>query len=157
MHNDAAGGKDRSIGFFEALGMMTAVAMASDYRDWSVSEIEACLVPALQAGQCKVYFDENNLPMAFVTWALVDDECHNALYLHGQNPPPDRWTSGSNLWFTDIVAPFGNTLHIIRDLQRNHFPHLHAHSIKRNGDGSIKRIKVWRNALARSSRSTAAS
>lgn len=88
MHNDNAGGRDRSIGFFEALGMMTAVAMASDYRNWSVSEIEAYLVPALQAGQSKVYFDEDSLPMAFVTWALVNDEYHNALYLHGQNPPP---------------------------------------------------------------------
>lgn len=129
------------LNFFEALGMMTTVAMMSHYSNWTLSDVEAFLIPALHAGQCKVYFDERGRPIAFITWALVDNECHEILFRHGKNPPANRWQSGGNLWFIDIVAPLGNTLHIVRDMQRNHFPHLHAHSIKRNPDGSVKRVK----------------
>ncbi|WP_234803957.1 toxin-activating lysine-acyltransferase [Ensifer adhaerens] len=143
--------EERPVSTFEVLGMMVAIGMSSDYRNWSLSEVGDNLVPALLAEQYKIYFDENGKPLAFLTWALVDNECHEALLCHGRNPPPDRWTSGENLWFIDIVAPFGGTLHIIRDIQRNHFPHVHAHSIKRNQDGSIKRVKVWRNGLVRRS------
>ncbi|MDP9630341.1 UNVERIFIED_ORG: cytolysin-activating lysine-acyltransferase [Ensifer adhaerens] len=139
--------QSNSFNLFEVLGMMAVVAMDSDYRNWSLAEIEAYLVPALDAGQYKVYINDEGRPTAFVTWALVDDECHGALVKHGSNPPANRWCSGRNLWFMDIVAPYGNALHVIRDLQRNYFPDMHAHSIKRNEDGSVKRIKVWRNAL----------
>lgn len=140
---------DTQLGFYEALGMMMALAMASNYKNWTIQEAETYLLPPLNMGQCKIYFTERDCLMGFVTWALVDEQSHAALLKKGQNPPPDRWGSGENLWLIDIVAPFGNTLHIVRDLQRNHFPHLHAHSIKRNLDGSVKRIKRWRNALVK--------
>lgn len=136
-----------SFNVFEALGMIVAVAMDSHYSDWSIAEVEQYLVPALKAHQCKVYVDDRNGPAAFVTWALLDDECHQAM-LQGKNPPPDRWRSGENLWFMDIVAPYGDAPRIIRDLQCNVFPDRHAHSVKRSPDGSIVRIKKWRNALA---------
>lgn len=138
---------NRSLGFFETLGMMAALSMESEYRHWSIADMEINFLPALRAGQCKIYLDEVQRPVAFVTWAFVDDECHAALYASGENPPPNRWTSGNHLWFIDIVAPFGNVPRIIRDLQRNHFPQHHAHSVKRSPDGSIERIKIWRNAL----------
>lgn len=136
-----------NIDFFEALGLMTTVAMASEYRTWTILEIERYLVPALRVGQCKIYFDDHGNPSAFVTWAMLDDESHQALLDSGRNPPPDRWASGTNLWFMDIVVPFGNLLSIVRDLQRS-FPGHHAHSIRRNADGSVRHVNRWRNTLA---------
>lgn len=138
----------RRYGFFEIFGMMTAVAIDSDYNQLTVRELGSYLVPALDAGQYKVYLNNLGRPSAFVTWAFVDDECHQILSESGINPPPNRWRAGPNLWFMDIVAPFGDARTIVRDLQRNHFPDLRAHSIKRNADGSIKRVKVWKNLLA---------
>lgn len=147
MHDRNTADHNRPLGFFETLGMMAALSMESEYRHWSVADMEINFVPALQTGQCKIYLDEVQRPVAFVTWAFVDDECHGALYNRGENPPPDRWTSGNHLWFIDIVAPFGNVPRIIRDLQRNHFPGHHAYSVKRNQGGTVERIKVWRNSL----------
>jgi cytolysin-activating lysine-acyltransferase len=148
MNRSNCEGNDQPLGRFETLGMVTALAMTSGYRNWYLEDIERNLLPALQAGQCKIYLDDERRPTAFVTWALVDEECHEALRLRGRNPPPDRWASGGNLWFIDVIAPFGNALAVIRDLQRNHFAHVsRAHSIKRNADGGINRIKVWRNTV----------
>lgn len=137
--------KDHRLGFFEALAMMTSVAAASDYRIWTLEEIELYLVPALKVGQCKIYLDDKSHPTAFFTWAMVDDACHAHLLQSGRNPPPDRWASGHNLWIMDVVAPFGSALHVVRDIQRNHYPHHPAYTIRRNPDGTIKRIDCWRS------------
>lgn len=132
---------------FEAFGVMACIAMDSGYVDMTLGEASLYLVPPLTVSQFKIYINDRGEPDAFVTWALVDDACHEAMLADGRNPPPNCWHSGPHLWFIDIVAPHRNTRQIIRDLQRNHFPDRHAHSIKRNPDGSVKRVKVWRNAL----------
>ncbi|CEJ09887.1 Hemolysin-activating lysine-acyltransferase HlyC [bacterium YEK0313] len=142
---------DQQIGYFEALGMLTELALHSAlHRNWFVADIGINLVPALRTGQCKIYFDEHRMPTSFATWALVHDDDHKALRNHGRTPPPDRWASGAHLWFIDVVAPFGNVREIVRDLQRRHFPHLPvAHAVRRNVDGSMRRIQTWHNAMAR--------
>lgn len=134
---------------FEALGMIVAIAMDSHYSDWSISEVEKHIVPALKYRQYKIYINEPGGPAAFVTWAFLDDECHEAMLSHGRNPPADGWRSGKNLWVMDIIAPYGDAQRVVRDLQRNLFPDMHGHSIRRNPDGSISRIAKWRNALVR--------
>ncbi|WP_439500235.1 toxin-activating lysine-acyltransferase [Bosea sp. (in: a-proteobacteria)] len=142
--------REASISHFEALGMMTELALHSPlHRNWSIADIGRNFLPALRVGQCKIYFDERRSPISFVTWALVDDACHEALRLRGETPAHDRWASGARLWFIDVVAPFGDARHLIRDLQRNHFAHLdRAHAVRRHIDGSFKRIQTWRNGLS---------
>ena len=149
MHESNGDGKNGPLGYFDALGMVTALAMASDFhRDWFISDIDYNVVPALRVGQCKIYLDDHRQPTAFVTWALVDEESHEQLRLCGRTPPLEKWSSGQHLWFVDAIAPFGSPFHIIRDLQRNHFAHLsQAHAVRRNPDGSIKRIQIWRNRV----------
>lgn len=141
---------DERIDYFEALGMLTELALHSAlHRNWFVADIGTNIVPALRAGQCKIYFDEHRLPTSFATWALVDDDGHAALKSHGRTPAPDRWTSGAHLWFIDVVAPFGNARQVVRDLQRQHFSHVPvAHAVRRNADGSMRRIQTWHNGLA---------
>ncbi|TIV64839.1 MAG: toxin-activating lysine-acyltransferase [Mesorhizobium sp.] len=137
----------RFLGPFESLGMIVSICANSNYRIWSIADIKSFIVPAVNVGQCKIYFDGENWPIAFVTWALVNEEYHDALLREGANPPAKEWNSGANLWFMDIVAPPMLTLHIIRDMQRNYFSNRHAHSIRRNPDGSVKRVQFWKNAL----------
>ncbi|MBD9653135.1 toxin-activating lysine-acyltransferase [Ensifer sp. ENS09] len=133
---------------FEALGMVVAIAMESHYSDWSISEVERYIVPALKSGQYKLYVNDHVGPAAFVTWAFLNDECHEAMLAHGRNPPADHWQSGRHLWVMDIVAPYGDAKRVVRDLQRNLFPQMHGHSIRRDPSGNIIRVARWRNALA---------
>lgn len=138
---------DISVDFFSALGCMDFLALDSQlHQSWPVVSVEDKFLPALEQGQCKIYYSQDK-PSAFVIWAFVDDATHQRLLKDGVTPDSSKWNSGDNLWFIDIVAPFGNALCIVRDLQRNHFPGHHAHSIKRNPNGSIARIKRWRNRV----------
>ncbi|WP_245525649.1 toxin-activating lysine-acyltransferase [Mesorhizobium sp. M00.F.Ca.ET.216.01.1.1] len=141
--------ENERIGYFEALGMVTALALASElHRDWSISDVDHNIIPALRVGQCKIYRDDRGQPTACVTWAVVDKETHSELLLFGRTPPSGKWSSGPHLWFIDAITPFGHPIHLVRDLQRNHFAHLReAHAIRRNPDGSIKRIQTWRNRV----------
>jgi cytolysin-activating lysine-acyltransferase len=137
----------RVYGFFEILGMMTAISLDTHYRNYSLEQLGSYLIPPLDARQFKVYLDDKGRPAAFVTWALVDGQHHRALHDQGINPPPGKWSSGSNLWFTDLVAPAGDVRAIVRDIQKNIFPDRHAYSIRRNAVGGVKRICIWKNAL----------
>ncbi len=138
----------RRYGFFELFGMMVAISLDSHYRTYSVDQLGSYLIPPLDARQFKIYLDEGGRPGAFVTWALVNEEHHRALREKGTNPPPDEWNSGHYLWFTDLVAPAGDVRAIVRDIQTNIFPDRHAHSIRRNSGGGIRRICTWRNVLS---------
>ncbi len=141
---------DGRLNGFEALGMMTALAMECRYRNWSIADLETNVLPALRCGQSKIYLDRNEWPGAFITWALVNDECHHVLMRDGRNPPDDRWCAGPHLWFIDIVAPFVSPYSIVRDMQRNRFPGCaRAHSIRRNAAGEVARVNVWCNLDAK--------
>ncbi|KQZ63106.1 hypothetical protein ASD54_01610 [Rhizobium sp. Root149] len=136
----------KKLGAMEALGSMTALALQSPlHRYWRISDIQANFLPALKSGQCKIYFDGPNDPIAFVTWALLDDAAHEKLLSDGVTPNAGQWSSGSYLWFIDIVAPYGDAAKVIRDMRENYFSGKNGYSIKRNLDGSINRIKQWRN------------
>lgn len=129
---------------------MIALAFESEFhRTWTLSDVERNLIPAILLGQYKFYFLESNRACAFATWALVDDETHRQLLLDAITPEIEKWNSGGNLWFIDIIAPFGDALSVVRDLQRVVFRKADgAHSIYRNPDGSVRRYRRWRNALS---------
>ncbi|WP_273795169.1 toxin-activating lysine-acyltransferase [Brucella intermedia] len=127
---------------------MTHLALQSPlHRGWNIADIETNFLPPLQYGQCKIYFYETGLPRAFITWALLDDDTHNQLQIDGITPPPEKWVSGKHVWFIDLIAPHGDALRVVRDIQRNHFPGIQCHSIRRNLDGSIRRRSDWRNIV----------
>ncbi|WHA43234.1 toxin-activating lysine-acyltransferase [Agrobacterium larrymoorei] len=136
----------RFYGFYEIFGMMIAISLSSHYRTYRVEDIASYLIPPLDARQFKVYLDDDGKPASFVTWALVNDTYHQGLKDHGDNPPPDQWTSGEHLWFTDLVTVTGDVRPIVRDIRRNLFPDRNAYSIRRNENGGIGRICLWRNA-----------
>jgi cytolysin-activating lysine-acyltransferase len=130
----------------ESLGSMTFLALRSPvHRNWLISDIETNYVPALKFGQCKIYFASPEKPIAFVTWAFLDDSTHAQLLEDGRTPHESKWTTGENLWFIDVVAPYGDSVKVIRDMRQNYFSGRHAHSIRRNTDGSIRRFQQWRN------------
>ncbi|CAN7388529.1 toxin-activating lysine-acyltransferase [Pararhizobium sp. LjRoot255] len=140
-----------ALRFYDVLGIMTALAFESElHRNWSVSDLQMNFIPAIILGHSKIYFNQERNPCAFATWALVDDQTHFQLLADGNTPRLEKWNSGRHLWFIDIVAPFGNALSVVRDLQRIMFPTADgAHSIYRNADGSVRRYRRWRNALSK--------
>ena len=72
------------------------------------------------------------------TWAWLRDTAADAMLAEG-GVAPDAWQSGDQLWFIDVIAPFGDMRAISRDL-RSPFPGVTGHSVRWNEDGSVRKI-----------------
>ncbi|MBJ3775462.1 toxin-activating lysine-acyltransferase [Acuticoccus mangrovi] len=75
------------------------------------------------------------------TWAWLNDETAAAMLRDG-GVAPHAWQSGDQLWFIDVIAPYGDMRAISRDL-RNHFRGSKGHSVRWNDDGTVKKIGLF--------------
>lgn len=75
------------------------------------------------------------------TWAWLDAPAVDRMLADGGVAPQD-WQSGDQLWFIDVIAPFGDMRAISRDLRRL-FPGQTGHSVRWNEDGTVKKIGTF--------------
>jgi cytolysin-activating lysine-acyltransferase len=135
----------QNIGYHEALGMMMWLMKHADYHNqWPLWSVDTDIVPALMHGQSKLYFDEEQNPIGFVTWAWLDDDA-KAQVLENTCPLEiEQWQSGNHLMVADFVAPWGHGRLIVNDLKLNVFPENRVLSLGRHTDGSIRKIYHWK-------------
>ena len=121
-----------------ALRLTTAFIFVGRSQIWPGS-----LLPPLRAGQCKLYF-EGETCSAFVTWALLSCELSSRLMLRFEDPQPDQWTSGDQLWIIDMVGP-GKAFEVARDLKRTIFAERvePAYALRRDATGAVRKIARW--------------
>jgi cytolysin-activating lysine-acyltransferase len=147
------------IGYFEALGMITSLTMQAElYRNWFVYDLDEMIVPAILCGQYKIYLSDAQTPVAFITWAFLNDKNHEKmlktgsypnLFEHSMQPDLAQWTNGSHLWLMDMICLNQNARFIVRDVQKNHFKHIKtAYAIRRHHDGTIRKMAVWKNDVS---------
>jgi cytolysin-activating lysine-acyltransferase len=88
---------------------------ASRHNHHPLFALEHTLLPAIHLGQYVLVIEINTQsgarrPVGYLGWANLSAEAE-ARYI--QNPITglnrDDWNSGDRMWFTDYVAPFGNT------------------------------------------------
>lgn len=72
------------------------------------------------------------------TWAWLSESAAKAMLADG-GVAPEAWQSGDQLWFIDVIAPFGDMPAISRDL-RSLFPGVTGHSVRWNEDGTVRKI-----------------
>lgn len=70
-----------------------------------IADMDWQLLPPVILEQCKLY-TKNEIPVAFFTWAFVNDEIDQRLRAGIPRLAPHEWKSGSHLWLIDIVSPF---------------------------------------------------
>jgi cytolysin-activating lysine-acyltransferase len=109
---------------YQAIGLVTDLAMNhSYYGNVTVKEILDRLIPALNTGNAKVFFDEDSRPYGYVSWASLSDDTHQSLLANDQEwcIGADQFFNscpGSNLWFFDIISPFSSPLTLFRQLKQ---------------------------------------
>lgn len=130
--------------FYKQLGMASWLMSFSEYHElWPLYDIEIELVPPISLGQCLFFYDENDCPVAFVTWSTITEETKNRLvYEQGQMQWED-WDAGDLLLFNDFVAPFGHAREVLAQLRSMDWPHEIAFSLARELDGDIKKVRYW--------------
>ncbi|MBE9031283.1 toxin-activating lysine-acyltransferase [filamentous cyanobacterium LEGE 11480] len=86
------------------------------HRQYTIEELERRFMPCLLHNQFR-YYEIDGSPIGFVNWAWIDDAIEPKYQTGKYELALDEWQGGSNLWFPEMIAPFGHTRHIIQDLR----------------------------------------
>lgn len=108
-----------------------------------VGDIDATVLPPIILDQCRLY-TKNNLPYAFVTWALVNDEIDSRLRSTQPKLAPHEWKSGENVWLIDMIAPFGHLDETLQELRKSVFPGRRVSALVPTGKaGNEAKVVDW--------------
>jgi len=103
------------------LGEMVWLYSMSDlHRDWTISSIHQWVLPAIQHQHFRVY-RKGAKPVALITWAWLSAEIETAYVRNPSSLRPQDWKSGDRLWLLDLIAPFGDTRHVVSDVRATIF------------------------------------
>ena len=112
------------------------------------------VLPPILANPVRFYITAAGTPTAMVTWAWLSQEVEQAIHQTGRALAEDEWQSGDRLFFNDWIAPYGNIRAAMGDIATHVFPDKTATSIRRNIDGSIRKINYWTGRALRQQRET---
>jgi cytolysin-activating lysine-acyltransferase len=66
-------------------------------------------------------FYAKDRPLGVILWAFVDDEVEARLLSGSARMRPQDWKCGDKLWIVEVVAPFGGTDEMLKDLKAKVF------------------------------------
>jgi len=134
-----------------ALGLMIAqLARAPYHQQFSLrTYLPIDILPPLQCGQAQVFIDSNTDPVGAVTWAWISDMAESRLHQTGHALAEGDWSGGDRLFFNDWLAAPDAIRPIVRYMTQDVFPSETATSLRRNLDGSVRRINRWTGSAVR--------
>lgn len=93
------------------------------HQQHTIQTFHKHLLPVINCQQFALFY-LNQQPIAYITWAMFDEEAEQAyiqdnrsLLLH-----PQYWNSGSRMWLIDWFAPFGHSIYLKNIIQNQIFP-----------------------------------
>jgi cytolysin-activating lysine-acyltransferase len=103
-----------------ALGKLCFLAgYCALHRGYRGSVLASLFFPAVNHGCVRFFEDENGATAAALIWARLTDAAADRM-LHDRVLPGEAdWVSGPNLWFLDLIAPFGHGRQVARHIARN--------------------------------------
>ncbi len=108
------------------------------------------ILPAMWADQVRFYITADGAPTAMVTWAWLNADVEAEVHATGRALTEAEWHCGDRLFFNDWVTPYANVREVAQDLCQNVFPNEVATSLRRNMDGSVRRVNRWTGKNLRS-------
>ena len=106
------------------------------------------IAPTIWLNQIHFYVTEHEIPTAFVTWAWLSKSIEQEIHDSGRAIAQHEWNSGSELFINDLVAPYENARAVINDIKGNLFANYTATSLRRNPDGTVRKINRWKGVHA---------
>lgn len=73
---------------------------------WDVDIQSGLVMPATVLKQFQIIYDDNQMPAAYCSWALLSDKHEINYILNPSTIPLDHWSSGQNIWIMDFISPF---------------------------------------------------
>jgi hemolysin-activating ACP:hemolysin acyltransferase len=93
-----------------ALGMATWLWSQSPlHADWPSKLLARSIWPAIVHRQFMLGRDPDRQPVAYVSWACLNEERERQYLRSPSSLAQDDWVSGDRIWFVDWIAPWGGT------------------------------------------------
>lgn len=119
------------------------------HRAFPSYALSRLFLPAINHDCVRFFSNEDDQVCAALIWARLSDDVSERM-IFDQTPPEGKdWASGTNLWFLDILAPFGHGRTVARTIARN--PPEGPFYFARLGKGGTVRKVVRGDASARKS------
>ncbi len=128
----------------EVLGASIWLWMHSaQHKEAPLEALPTLLLPAIKQRQYVLAF-QNGKPVFFMIWAWLDEDAEQR-YLT-RKPlllQENDWRSGTRMWVTDIVAPFGHSRQMANLVLNELFPEHSFRSLWHRGAERGKRVKHY--------------
>ncbi|NKB20302.1 MAG: toxin-activating lysine-acyltransferase [Alphaproteobacteria bacterium] len=116
----AATGADPNVPKFDkvavlgnALWLMT---QSSAHKHLLLQDMDWMLVPPIALQQFRLWRREN-APVAFASWAFMNEEAEERIKTDITSITEDDWNSGEQAWLIDLIAPFGGVEEAVKELK----------------------------------------
>lgn len=105
----------------EVLGEITWLMSQSPlHKQFFISDLEWFVMAPVLLQQFRLFYDKDK-PIGVVFWATVNDEVEERLESGTSRLRPQDWKSGNSLWVVEVIAPFGGSEEMVRDLKTKVF------------------------------------
>lgn len=123
-----------------ALGKLSYLAgFCPLHRKFPGHALSALFFPAVNADCVRFFEDQNGATAAALIWARLSDEVAHRMVHDGIPPSGSEWAAGLNLWFIDLIAPFGHGPQVARHIAR-HPPEGPFFFARLGTDGRVRKI-----------------
>ena len=124
------------------LGAISLLAMKSQSHKYLfTADLEWLVVPAVAQKQFRLFRNNKNEPVAFVSWANIDDEIEARLLSGSLKLQPRDWNGGKKKYIIDIISPFIAVREVLKELKENHLKdeevYLYCRSGNRSGQAAL--------------------
>ena len=86
------------------------------HKQYTAEMILRRVLPSLINNQY-LYCEQNGYPIGFCNWAFLDDETLASTTNPRYTLKWDEWKNGDNLFFPELIAPFGHCRQIVAKLK----------------------------------------
>lgn len=131
-----------------ALGAVSMLAMKSaNHKYLFVSDYEWLVIPPVALKQFVVFRTEKNEPIAFISWAKINEDVEKRLLSGSIKLKPQEWNSGDKLYIIDMISPFGIGKEILKQLNDKMFKDKDVKIIRPRKDGKGIESKLLRDVI----------
>jgi cytolysin-activating lysine-acyltransferase len=85
-----------------------------------LGDLEWMAMPPILLQQFRMFYAKDR-PLGVILWAFVNDEVEERLLSGNARMRPQDWKCGDKLWIVEVVAPFGGTDEMLKDLKAKVF------------------------------------
>ncbi len=118
------------------VGAIVLLATRSpSHKHLFLNDLEWLVIPAVANKQFKIFRNQKNEPVAFISWANINTDVEKRILQGGAKLSPNEWNSGKNVWIIDIIAPFGAPINALEELLNTDLKEKNAKILNPSEDG----------------------